>query len=246
MSAVAQLDDDALAVLGAIIELADGSNSVVDAGNALLYARQTFRARGDLPAALSRTFAAGLAVAVSNADQSSAGAKFGSAEDKLYVTGKVGARLGRMPLPRIASLVFSSRLSAPLGAFESVNYGVGDLRLGELAKRSVRLQTGNPGTQRFRPGRKGPSLLLRGLFGDTAFFAAVAYEKQEDRDVALSSLRALPAEPVFGRLVELTAVAAQPDAVVPRADWPAPSNEHSGSPSATSSTPSTTQPTASR
>jgi len=215
VSAVAQLDDDALAVLGAIIELADGSNPVVDAGNALLYARHTFRARGDLPAALSRIFAAGLAVAVSNADQSSAEAKFGSAEDKLYVTGKIGARLGRMPLPRIASLVFSSRLSAPLGAFESVNYGVGDPPLGELAKRSVRLQAGKPGTQQFRPGRKGPSLLLRGLFGDTAFFTAVAYEKQEDRDVALSSLRVLPAEPVFGRLVELTAVVAQPDAVVP-------------------------------
>lgn len=53
-------------------------------------------------------------------------------------------------------------------------------------------------------------------FGDTPFFAAVAYDKPEERDNTLSNLQALPAEPVFGRLVAvLTAVVTQPDAMVP-------------------------------
>jgi hypothetical protein len=215
LSALAQLDDDALAVLGALIELTDGNSPVVDAERALLYARETFRARGDLPAALSHVSAQGLAVTASNEYISMTAAKFGSAEARLYIIGKIGAKLGRMPLPRIASLVFSSHLSGPLGSFRSANYGVGEPPLEELARRSVKLQARPPGTQHVRSGRKRPSLLLRGLFGDTPFFAAVAYDEVEERDIALSKMQTLSAEPVFGRPVVLITVVAQPDAVVP-------------------------------
>lgn len=41
------------------------------------------------------------------------------------------------------------------------------------------------------------------------------YGKPEERDIALSNLQALPAEPVFGRSGVLTAVATQPDAMLP-------------------------------
>jgi len=51
MSAVVQLDDDALAVLGALIELTDGSSPGVDAEQALLYAQRTFGTDGDLSTA---------------------------------------------------------------------------------------------------------------------------------------------------------------------------------------------------
>ena len=172
VSAVAQLDDDALAVLGAIIELTDGSSRGVDGEQALLYARRTFGTSGDLPAALNEVSAAGLAITASNEYQTVVAANFGSVEAWLYANGRIGIRLGRMPLPRIASLVFYSRLSDPLGSFASAVYGVGDPPLGELAKRSVQLQVRPPHMQQVRPGRKGPSLLLNGLFGDTPFFAA--------------------------------------------------------------------------
>ena len=215
VSAVAQLDDDALAVLGAIIELTDGSSRGVDGEQALLYARRTFRTSGDLPAALNEVSAAGLAITASNEYQTVVAANFGSVEAWLYANGRIGIRLGRMPLPRIASLVFYSRLSDPLGSFASAVYGVGDPPLGELAKRSVQLQVRPPHMQQVRPGRKGPSLLLNGLLGDTPFFAAVAYENPQDRDTALSQVQALPTESVFGRPVELTIVATQPNAPLP-------------------------------
>lgn len=215
VSAVAQLNDDALAVLGALIELTDGSSPGVDAEQALLYAQRTFGIRGDPSAALSHLSAEGLAITASNEYTSVAAVNFGSVEAWLYANGRIGARLGRMPLPRIASLVFSSRLSGPLGPFASARYGVGEPPLGELAKRSVELQVRPAHTEQLRPGQKGPSLLLNGLFGDTPFYAAVAYENPEDRDAALSQIQTLPAEPVFGRPVVLTTVAAQPDTPVP-------------------------------
>jgi hypothetical protein len=214
-SAVAQLDDDALAVLGAIIELTDKSNQSVDAEQALLYARRTFGTHGDLPTALSRVTAEGLVITASNEYKSVVAANFGSVEAWLYANGRIGARLGRMPLPRIASLVFNSRLSGALGPFASAIYGVGDPPLGELAKRSVELQVRSPRIQQLRPGRKGPSLLLNGLFGDTPFFAAVAYENLEERNAALSGMQTLPTEPVFGRAVVTTTVTAQPDNPIP-------------------------------
>ena len=44
---------------------------------------------------------------------------------------------------------------------------------------------------------------------------AVAYENPQDRDTALSQVQVLPTESVFGRPVELTMVATQPDAPLP-------------------------------
>jgi hypothetical protein len=215
ISAVAQLSDNALAILGAIIELTDGSTQGVDGESALLYAQQTFRLSGDPTAALNELSAAGLAITVSNQYQTVVAANFGSEDAWLYANGRIGTRLGRMPLPRIASLVFQSRLSGALGPFSSAGYGIGDPPLGQLAKQSVQLQVRPPHGQQLRPGRKGPSLLLNGLFGDTPFHATVAYENPSERDTALAELKTLPPEPMLGRPVVLTAVATQPDAPLP-------------------------------
>ncbi len=124
-------------------------------------------------------------------------------------------RLGRTPLPQMASAVFYNRLSEPLGPFASVVYGIGEAPLAELASRSVDLQVRPPHIRQIRPGRKGPSLLLTGRFGDTPFYASVTYEKEQDRDAALASVLALSAETVFGRQTELTVITKQPDAPLP-------------------------------
>ena len=215
MSAVAQLDDDALAVLDALIELTDGGSAGVGGEQALLYARRVFRTSSDLREALGRLSAADLAIVRSTQDRTVAAATFDSAEAWLYANGRIAARLGRTPLPRIASAVFYNRLSEPLGPFASAVYGIGDPPLGELAKRSVDLQVRPRHIQQIRPGRKGPSLLLNGRFGDTPFYASVAYENEVDRDVALASVQALSAEAVFGRQAELTAITKQPDTPLP-------------------------------
>jgi len=181
----------------------------------LLYARQVFRRSGDLKTALARVSEASLVATASALNQIGVVATFGSVEAFLYANGKIGARLGRLPIPRVASLVFSARLSSALEPFASATYGVGDPPLGELAKLSVDLQVRPQHTQLVRPGRKGPSLLVQARFGDTPIYAAVAYEQQQERDTALSRVQALTPEPVSGRPVEITVVTVQPDAVLP-------------------------------
>ena len=215
LSAVAQLDDDALAVLGALIELTDGGSAGVGGEQALLYARRVFRTSGDLWEALRRISAADLAIVRSTQDRTVVAVTFGSVEAWLYANGRTGARLGRTPLPRIASAVFYNRLSEPLGAFASVVYGIGEAPLADLARRSVDLQVRPPHIQQIRPGRKGPSLLLNGRFGDTPFFASVAYENELDRDAALARVQTLSAETVSGRQAELTVITKQPGAPLP-------------------------------
>lgn len=215
VSAVAQLDEDALAVLGALIELTDGGSAGVGGEQALLYARRVFRTSGDLREALGRLSAADLAIVRSTQDRTAAAVTFASVEAWLYANGRIAARLGRTPLPRIASAVFYNLLSEPLGPFASAVYGIGDPPLAELASRSVDLQVRPPHIQQIRPGRKGPSLLLNGRFGDTPFYASVAYENELDRDTGLARVQALSAETVFGRQAELTVITKQPDTVLP-------------------------------
>ena len=215
ISAVAQLDDDALAVLGALIELTDGGSSGVGGEQALLYARRVFRTSGDLREALGRLSAADLAIVRSTQYQTAVAVTFASVEAWLYANGKIAVRLGHTPIPQVASAVFYNRLSEPLGPFASAVYGIGDAPLAELASRSVEIQVRPRHIQQIRLGRKGPSLLLNGRFGDIPFYASVAYENELDRDAALASLQALTAESVLGRQAELTVITKQPDAPLP-------------------------------
>jgi hypothetical protein len=215
ISAVARLDDDALAVLGALVELTDGGRAGVGGEQALLYARRVFRTSGDLWEALGRLSAADLAIVRSAQDRTTVAVTFPSLEAWLYANGRIAARLGRTPVPRIASAVFYNRLSEPLGPFASVVYGVGDATLVELASRSVDLQVRPRHMRQIRPGRKGPSLLLKGRFGDMPFYASVAYDNELDRDAALASVQGLSAETVFGSQTELSVITKQPDAPLP-------------------------------
>jgi hypothetical protein len=215
VAAVAKLTDSALAVLGAVLELTEPGCPAADAEQVLLYARRVFGASGDLAAAMREASAAGLAATVSDRHRTVVAASLGTQEAWLYANGRIGKRLGRMPLPRVASLVFRHRLASSLGPFANTSYGIGSPSAGELARQSVQLQVRPPAGQHPRPGRKGPSLLLRGLFGDTPVFAAVTYESQQDRDTALKSLRTLPPEPIFGRSLKLSMAAPQPQAPLP-------------------------------
>ena len=117
VAAVAQLSDSALAVLGAIIELADGdgpgprqrAGSPVRPGH--------FPCSGDLSAALAELRGSELAVTASNEYQTvSRPASRIRQKPVLYAYGKIGVRLGRIPFPRIASLVFNGRLRTALGS----------------------------------------------------------------------------------------------------------------------------------
>ena len=96
---MAQLSDSALAVLGAIIELADGDGPGPRSEQVLLYARDIFRCGGDPSAALAELRDSELAVTPSDEYQTSVVLRPGSSEAVIYAYGKIGLRLGRIPFP---------------------------------------------------------------------------------------------------------------------------------------------------
>ena len=215
VAAVAQLSHSALAVLGAIIELADGDGPGPRSEQVLLYARDIFRCGGDPSAALAELRDSELAVTPSDEHQTSVVLRPGSSEAVIYAYGKIGLRLGRIPFPRIASLVFNGRLRTALGPFALALYGVGEPSLWELSRQSLPPRARLPHLPPPFASRRQPRLLVRGLFGDTPIYAAVAYQKQPERDAALTGLRAMPTGPFFGRQVVLTSVTAKPDDPLP-------------------------------
>jgi hypothetical protein len=212
---VAQLSDSALAVLGAIIELADGDGPGPHSEQVLLHARDIFRCGGDPSAALAELRDSELAVTPSDEYQTSVVLHPGSSEAVIYAYGKIGLRLGRIPFPRIASLVFNGRLRTALGPFAHALYGAGDPSLWELSRQSFPPRARLPHLPPPLASRRQPRLLVRGLFGDTPIFAAVAYQKQPERDAALTGLGAMPTVPFLGRRVVLTSVTAKPDDPLP-------------------------------
>jgi hypothetical protein len=215
VAAMAQLSDSALAVLGAIIELADGDGPGPGSEQVLLYARDIFRCGGDPSAALAELRDSALAVTPSDEHQTSVVLRPGSSEAVIYAYGKIGLRLGRIPFPRIASLVFNGRLRTALGPFALALYGVGEPSLRELSRQELPPSARLPHQPPPLATRRQPRLLVRGLFGDTPIYAAVAYQDQSQRDTALTGLGAMPAGPFVGRRVVLTSVTARPDDPLP-------------------------------
>jgi hypothetical protein len=215
VAAVAHLSHNALAVLGAIIELADGDGLGPSSEQVLLYARGVFRCGGDPAAALAELQGSELAVTPSDEYQTSVVLRPGSPEAVIYAYGKIGLRLGRIPFPRMASVVFNGRMRAALGPFAHAIYGVGEPSLRELSRQSLPPRARLPHVPPSLDSRRQPRLLVRGLFGDIPIYAAVAYRDQPDRDSALVGLGSMPSGPLLGRRVVLTSVTAKPDASLP-------------------------------
>ncbi|WP_300609670.1 hypothetical protein [Trebonia sp.] len=215
VAAVAQLSESALAVLGAIIELADGDGPGPRSEQVLLYARDIFRCSGDPSAALAELRDSELAVTPSDEHQTSVVLRPGSSEAVIYAYGKIGLRLGRIPFPRIASLVFNGRLRTALGPFAHAFYGVGKPSLWELSRQDLPPRARLPHLPPLLAIRRQPRLFIRGLFGDTPIYAAVAYHNQPERDTALTGLREMPAGSFLGQQVVLTSVTGKPDDPLP-------------------------------
>lgn len=215
VAAVSHLSGSGLAVLGAIIELTDGESPGLDGEQALLHAQAVFRYSGDLTGALSELGRAKLIATASNEYQTFVAASLGSPDALLYANGKIGSRLGRIPVHRIASLVFNGRLRGVLGPFVAAVYGVGEPSIGELSRSSVRSRGRPPLAQPPLARHRQPLLFLQGRFGEVPFYAAAAYQEQSDRDSALSALSAQSTEPLLGQQVMLNSVMAQPDSRLP-------------------------------
>ena len=113
---------------------------VLDGEQVLLHAREIFRCSGDLLGGEAELRESRLAVTTSNEYLNLCCPVASDRWDAfaLRQTAKIGSRLGRIPFPHIASLVFNGRLRVGAGSFRiSPSTVLGSPPCGELSKNSV-------------------------------------------------------------------------------------------------------------
>ena len=132
LSAVAGLTREELAVAGALLELSERTEPAMDAQAALDHARHNFSVNGGLVEALHRLEELGLAVVRSN-DRAAAAVPVFDAPLAATIAGFCQRRLGRMPIPMLASFIWGAVLGPLAAPFEFGTYGIGSPRPGTLA-----------------------------------------------------------------------------------------------------------------
>ena len=178
---------DEVAVVGALIELANPSFPASSADNVILYAHQVFGAEGDLALALQQLVEYGFVHIASSAQELTVTPTWSSVDVFNLFSGRAAAELGRLPTPLLATAVFESVLRDQLGEFRSGVYGIGAPRIGELSRMAAQQQRIQAdGALHF--GKMGPNLLLRFTNDGLPLYAAFAYDDAEVRDAASERL----------------------------------------------------------
>lgn len=190
ISAVMAADRDEVAIAGALIELGEQASTALPAESALLYARQAFRATGDLETALQRLSERGF-VHISTDTQSTMVVPIWQSSEVLQLfAGRAASELGRLPTPHLATFVFESALRPALGTFRTAHYGLGSPPVSVLSQQGAQLQrVQRDGSLVF--GKLGPNLLLRCEFDSLPFYAVLAYEDETERDAAASRVKSM-------------------------------------------------------
>lgn len=188
IAAVMAADRDEVAIAGALIELAQPTNTVLLAEPVLLYAHQVFGATGDLATALQRFSERGFVHISADALATVVIPIWESFEIGQLILGRAASELGRLPTPYLATFVFESALRPTLGAFRTGHYGLGSPRVSELSKQAAQLQrVQSDGSLVF--GKLGPNLLLRCEYDSLPFYAVLTYDDEAERDAAVSRIK---------------------------------------------------------
>jgi hypothetical protein len=169
---VAELSRPALAVAGALLELTEAEQRVLDAQSVLDHARAHFiTSSADVLGGLAELEAAGFATVRSSGRAAVVYARF-----TLPVAAAVGGfcqlNLGRAPMPGLASAVWHSLLAPLAGQFEVAAFGVGQGRPGALAADVRRAQQ----AEATIVGTSFVGSVLLGSYKGTSIFAAAAVD----------------------------------------------------------------------
>lgn len=133
LRAIASLSKPALAVAGALLELTDVNEPAVEALSALDHTRHHFGVAGDLVTALSELEELDLAV-VQSAGSRAAAVPLLDLGRVAAIAGFCQRRLGRMPIPGLATAIWDALLGPLAHPFEVAVYGVGGPAPGTLSR----------------------------------------------------------------------------------------------------------------
>lgn len=201
LATAVSMDTSELALAAALVEVVDprSSEPLIEADLLLRYARSVFRTDGDLVEALRRLGAREGVLVQEAGGAAVVGAYWNSGLVVATIVGRTSRELGRSPVPGAASAVFGLEIYGRLAPFRNAQYGLGHPSFGALSEMALDLRR-EPWGQTIVLGRPDPgaNLLLRGSYAGRGFYAAVTYERADDRDAARTRLAGLTGE-VFGQ-----------------------------------------------
>jgi hypothetical protein len=212
-SAVA-LDEDELAIAGALLELIDAEDPAVLGDVLLVYARETFGG-ANLVDALQRLGKRGLVAIVEDAD-AGAVAVVPYWHKPLVMTALIGRcmnELGRMPVPSVARALFQSEILPRLGRFETGKLGLGWGSAAALAEEIPNLRQPTSGLV-VVTSDLGANLLIRAAYAGRPMYGVFTFGSAELRDQAHQAVAGFSTE-VLGEPLHVTTVLDHPLDPVP-------------------------------
>jgi len=200
VEAAMALSGKQLATLFALMELMEPRHGqsqaephFVDSDSVLEEARLLLGEEGDYVEALEGLISDGLIYVASNDRASIVTLTVPSREALAVLVGRQITQLGRLPVNRVASVLFEALLRPALVGFVNSVYGIGRPNPASMQRDLDRV----PRERIYVPSQ--PSLLTRGMWGSRTFYLAADFHDDESRDAAATMVRSIDTEVVGER-----------------------------------------------
>jgi hypothetical protein len=189
LSEISLADRPELALLGALIELGELANPVVEVQHVILHAQQVFGVRiEEAVGAVDRLSSRAYVASARNENAHVLGVALGDLSLH-YAVGRIAKHLDRMPITGFATQTFNISVRPLIGGFNKVVFGVGAPDARKLAHDARELQIRVGPDQADLAGFSRPNILLRATKRGVPIYAAVAFQDVDVRDGAIAPIR---------------------------------------------------------
>lgn len=198
-----------IAVAGALMEFRepDARNGFVIVDGLAMHVMEHFGFDGDAVAALQDLVEKKLVFYMEKQDAAVA-TPLWTRNQALLLAGRASHELGRLPVAALSSVIMDT-LRPRLEPFRHLSHSISDESFVSLSESARQLQTRQRDGSFHFGAHKGPNLIVKAQYGDLIWSSAVAYDRAESRDAAITHLRGYE-QAFFGSVLKVREVYAHP------------------------------------
>jgi AAA ATPase domain len=207
LAATLALDNPALGLIAALVELTEPSSPFVEGQALLSYARTNYPTDETELSHLESLGESGI-VSIESTNRSASVALQLSPLSMAVAVGRVGRSFGHLPIPAISSAAFRNLILPRVGPLVDVHYGIGRPPLRTLSYMAMGVQekAWSPSLATVRRDTR-PALIVRAAFAGRPLYGVFRFESTDARDTALDALAGLDVEFLDDRLTVSSTVA---------------------------------------